>query len=348
MSQPNGRVLIVDDSAFMRIALRRIIESEDRLTVVGEARNGSEAVALAATLKPDVITMDVEMAGMDGLTATREILTAPGPHPSIIMVSSHTQQGAAATVEALLLGAVDFVSKSSELAQQDLGHVDTQLRVKLRFWADRPRPATSAPVAPPPVQVHTALPARADLVVVGASTGGPAILGRFLAATGRLSVPMVIAQHMPARYTASLAEILRDETKLDVVEGTNRMALLPGRVVFIPGGTDAVIAPGPSGYELRLTTCDASVHPNVDLLFSSAAVAARKPVAVILTGMGEDGTAGARKLHSRGLRVLVQSPETCVVDGMPGAAIAAGVATEILPVESIGQRLAGLARWTAG
>jgi two-component system chemotaxis response regulator CheB len=391
MTELHGRVLIVDDSAFMRIALRHIVDSEQGMSVVGEARSGTEAIALAAKLKPDIITMYIEMAGIDGLAAAREILAAPAPHPFIIMVSSHTRQGAATTIEALHIGAVDFVSKSSEIARQDLGHVDSELRTKLHFWARQPRralavatvspaaaspanaqpanaqPANARPAATPPVAAPPAVtvpfvtvlagrtpaersaaaPAvRMDLVVVGASTGGPAMLGKFLSAAGRLSVPMVIAQHMPARYTASLAELLRNETGLDVSEGTHHMALRPGNVVFIPGGADGVIAPGPSGYELRLTTSAANVHPSVDLLFSSAAVIARKPVAVILTGMGQDGTGGARRLRGRGLSVLVQSPETCVVDGMPGAAIAAGVATEVLTAGSIGQRLATLSTWT--
>ena len=336
------RVLIVDDSAFMRMALRGIIESESGICAVGEARNGAEAVSMAQALHPDIVTMDIEMAGMDGLTAVEAILAGPAPHPVIIMVSNHTQQGSAATVRALHLGAADWVSKSSTMTKQDLGQIDAQLRPKLRFWAAR---AAATPRAPaqtvsPAAGVPSKAMDKVDLIVVGASLGGPKVLGPLLAAAGPLRVPMIIAQHMPAGYTASLADILRVETGFNVMEGTHRMPLMPGDVAIIPGGTDGMVAPGGGGIELRLGRTEATVHPNVDVLFGSAAMVARHPVAVIMTGMGEDGTVGGRKLRARGTPLLVQDPVSCIVDGMPGAAIAAGLATEVLSVAAIGQRLA--------
>ncbi len=347
MSDLAGRVLVVDDSAFMRIALRRIIEAEPGMQVVGVASDGAEAVAMNRSLRPDIITMDIEMNGVNGLDAMRTIL-ALDHAPIVIVVSNVTQDGTAATAKALALGAADWVSKSSEIARQDLGQVDLQLRAKLRFWASQPRPppARSQPARPGCAVVRPAL-GRIDLIVVAASTGGPKVLGPFLAAAGRLSAPMVIAQHMPARYTSSLAELLRAELGLDVVEGAHKMPLRRGRVAILPGGIDGVVAPcAPGGgeeFELRLVTTDATVHPNADLLFSAAAVVARNPVAVILTGMGMDGTAGAAKIHGRGCPVLVQDPATCIVDGMPSAAIAAGVVTDTLGVEAIGFRLAAWA-----
>jgi len=350
-SAPRRRVLVVDDSTFMRIALRQIIEADGEMVVVGEARNGHEAVDLARTLKPDIVTMDVEMPELDGLSATEQILAGPPPTPILIMVSGHTQRGTEATIKALSLGAVDFVSKSSSFAEQDLGHVDSELSEKLRYWARRPPPppartqardsAIAAP-EPAPDEAPARSPpprGRVDLVVVGASTGGPQMLADFLRSAAPLGAPMVIAQHMPALFTASLATLLRAETGLDVREGEHRMQLTAGSVTIIPGGGDAIVASAQAGYELRLTAHEALVHPCVDLLFETAALVARHPVAVILTGMGSDGTRGAEQFQRRRLPVLVQRPETCVVGGMPGAAIEAGVATESLTAAEIGHKL---------
>src|SRR5437660_8796719 len=148
-----ARVLIVDDSTFMRMVLRRIVEANHELAVIGEARNGREAVELARQLKPDIITMDVEMPELDGLAATQQILAGPPPAPILIMVSGHTQHGTEATIKALSLGAVDFVSKSSSFAAEDFGHVDSELSQKLRYWAGRAVPRareTARPSAAPP------------------------------------------------------------------------------------------------------------------------------------------------------------------------------------------------------
>jgi two-component system chemotaxis response regulator CheB len=197
-------------------------------------------------------------------------------------------------------------------------------------------PTTGAPAAVEPR-------ACVDLVVVAVSTGGPQTLPLLLDPARPFGAPTVIAQHMPERFTASLASLLRAETGLRVVEGEHRMKLAPGDVIIAPGGRDAVVAAVPGGYELRLTTSDAAVHPCADLLFETAAMIGRQPVAVVLTGMGSDGARGAAAFRRRQLPVLVQDPKSSIVDGMPGAAIAAGAATEILSPQQIGERLA---RWT--
>lgn len=342
------RILVVDDSTFMRIALRRIIEGSCGMTVVGEARNGREAIELARELKPDIITMDVEMPELDGLGAMKQIVAERRPPPTIIMVSGHTQHGTDATIKALSLGAVDFVSKSSSFAAEDLGHVDNELKEKLRYWAQQPAPAAAprpaaAPATPDAAVAKPLTPAfprgQADLVVVASSTGGPQVLAPFLASAKPLGAPMVVAQHMPPKFTTSLADLLRNDIGLLVREGAHRMALTPGSVTIIPGGQDAVVARTPTGFELRLTIHDSLVHPCADLLFETAALVARHPVAVILTGMGNDGTKGAQHFNRRGLPVLVQEPRTCVVAGMPTAAIEAGFATEALAPAAIGQKL---------
>lgn len=349
------RVLVADDLGFMRIALRQIIETDGDMRVVAEARNGEEAVALARELRPDVVTMDVEMPVMDGIAATRRILREVTPKPIIIMVSSYTQAGAVATMKAMQAGAVDFVSKQSAFAKTDLGHIDSELRGKIRLWAER-RNRVAAGLSTDPRVGLSAVdggekaerlgrpaclpPGPVDLVAIAASTGGPSALGVLLQALGTIAPPVVVAQHMPQFFTACLAQSLGQDTGAAACEGEHRKPLLPGQVTILPGARDAVIAPrSGGGFELRLTQGKGTVHPSADLLFESAAMAARNPVAVILTGMGNDGTRGAGRFARRNLPVLVQRPDTCVVDGMPSAAIEAGVASESLSLDEIARRL---------
>lgn len=351
------RVLVADDLGFMRIALRQIVETDGDMRVVGEARNGEEALALARELHPDVVTMDIEMPVMDGIEATRRILEEVRPKPTIIMVSSHTQAGATATMKALQYGAADFVSKQSAFAKTDLGHIDAELRAKIRQLAPRraaPRAAvaqtvgTNADPSSAPLLAAPRAPCLptgpVDLVAIGVSTGGPGALAVLLRALGNVPVPVVVAQHMPDFFTACLAQSLTQDTGVTVREGENRVSVLPGQVTILPGGRDGVVAPRDGGFELRLTRTDSPVHPSADLLFESVAMVARHPVAVILTGMGNDGTRGAARFAHRNLPVLVQRPETCVVGGMPSAAIEAGVASEALTLEAIAGRLR---QWTS-
>lgn len=346
------RVLVVDDQRFMCIALRQIIEADRDIRVVGEARNGEEACALAQDLKPDVVTMDIEMPVMDGIAATRRILAELRPAPVIIMVSSHTQSGAAATVEALRLGAADFISKSSAFSPNDLGHLDSELRGKIRACAESRRRLPALPQVArriPDAVEDASAPSRdsavsTDLIAIAASTGGPATLAALLPAIGRLAAPIVVAQHMPEFFTACLAQSLAADTGLAVREGGDRQPLTANEVTLLPGGKDALVAPhAGGGFELRLTKGVGTVHPSADVLFESVAMSARRPVAVILTGMGDDGTRGAGRFVRRGLSVLAQRPESCVIGGMPAAAIEAGVASEVLSLDEIASRLRQLA-----
>ncbi|GEO79900.1 chemotaxis-specific protein-glutamate methyltransferase CheB [Pararhodospirillum oryzae] len=344
------RLMIVDDSGFMRLAVRKMVEGEKDIEVVGEARDGEAALSLLESVRPDVITMDVEMPNLDGLATTRAIMRRR-PLP-IIMLSSLTQKGAQTTVQALEAGAVDFISKSSSFVQLDIVGIDKELREKIRYWGRHPlarpapgQPATAraqaAPTASLPALRACRRPGEVDLVVVGVSTGGPRMLPAFLKACGRLACPMVVAQHMPPQYTASLAMHLRQDTGLEVSEGSEGTVLAPGTVTVLPGGQDGGLTPGlGSTWVLTLRVlASASIHPSVDHLFETALGVAKTPVAVVLTGMGRDGTQGAGAFARRALPVVVQEPGECVVAGMPFSVLEAGHASHVFPVARLGATL---------
>jgi two-component system chemotaxis response regulator CheB len=339
------RVLVVDDSGFMRLALRRIIEAEGDLRVVGDAPDGEAAIEQVAKLRPDVVAMDVEMPKLDGLEATRRIMALPDP-PAIVMVSHHTREGSATALAALDRGAVDYVCKDTDLGGVDLGMLDREIRARLRHWAAQRATVRPAARGAAPVRVIKAA-GGCDLVVVGASTGGPDALAAFLSAAGRLPVPCVVAQHMPAELAPDLAQHLARLSGVPVGVGRGSQPLLSGEVTVLPGGTDGHVlrrAGSEGGLMLRLASGDAPVHPSVDLLFRSAALSARRALGVVLTGMGRDGEAGARAMAERGMPVMAQTPASCVVAGMPGAVIAAALAVETHDPAGLGRRVAALAR----
>ncbi|MBK1662630.1 chemotaxis protein CheB [Paracraurococcus ruber] len=332
------RVLLVDDSSFMRLALRRLIEAEGDMQVVGEAAEGQAAIAACERLRPDVVAMDLEMPGMDGLEATARIVRMPDP-PAVVMVSQHTRTGSEAALAALDRGAVDTVWKDRTLGGVDFARLEEPLRTKLRHWAGQrqrqappgDRPGKGAPPGP------------ADLVVIGASTGGPDAVAALLAAAGRLGAPVVVAQHMPPELGPDYAAHLGRRLGRPVLLAEPRQTLPDGAVTVLPGGLDGhVLRAAGGGFALRLTPGRGVVSPSVDLLLQSAAIAAHRAIGVVLTGMGRDGAAGAAMLVERGMPVLVQSPESCVVAGMPGAVIAARHATATGTPAELGRRLAGM------
>jgi two-component system, chemotaxis family, protein-glutamate methylesterase/glutaminase len=332
MAQPI-RVLVVDDSSFMRTALKRRIEQDARFKVIDTAQNGREGVDKALALKPDVVTLDVEMPVMNGLEALKAIV-AQSTIP-VIMVSAVTEAGAKTTIDALTIGAVDFIpkSKGAELIHEKL-LAAVNAGLSRRIMATR----RTAPVPPPrPARAITRVPAK--IVVIGSSTGGPQALQEVLRALpANLPVPVLVAQHMPPQFTLALAKRLNDICPLRVVEAADGMPLSNGTVHI-----------GPGGQHLRLTNTHVKVDPDrgeslykpsVDVLTESAvAVFGKQVLGVMLTGMGNDGAKEFIRLHKSGGYTLVQDQASCAVYGMPRAVADAGAADEILSLEQIGPRI---------
>ncbi|MEG3639619.1 chemotaxis-specific protein-glutamate methyltransferase CheB [Magnetococcus sp. PR-3] len=361
-------ILIVDDSRMMRTILRQLIEVDNStLQVAGEAANGEEALEQVRALKPDVITMDVEMPTMDGITAVRHILEEHGESaPPIIMVSSHTSESAHATVQALRAGAVDFVSKKSNVAALDMSRIDNELIPKLQAWAKRHReqpsrqivqqrsvgqPVTTIPADPQQLLEHEQQgqhqpKANLQCILIGSSTGGPAALPVLLKEMGRPRVPVIIAQHMPATFTNSFAENLSFDLDYPVEEATFNTPLDPQTVYILPGGQDAILArtADRAGFQLRPKQHAGNYHPAANLLFRSSTLVSSSAIGVVLTGMGDDGAEGLADMARRGFPTVVQTPHTAVISGMPDSAIAKSPGSWILDVAHIGRHLA---KWMA-
>jgi two-component system, chemotaxis family, protein-glutamate methylesterase/glutaminase len=363
------RVLVVDDSSFMRGALVRMISKNPRFTVIDTAADGKEGVEKAKALKPDVMTMDVEMPVMNGLEALAEIMkTTKTP---VIMISTLTEQGAQTTIKALELGAVDFVPKAFGDKERNIFRGADELYEKLFAAAgvDAGGAGPSAPMAAPSVSapklsadaLSLGMPARpatpmaapaplasnlrianARLVVIGSSTGGPKALQVLLEKLpANFPLPVVIAQHMPPQFTLALANRLNETCPIKVVEMKNNDVLQAGTVYISPGGLHA---------RVNANTCkvaedkgESLYKPSVDVLAESVGqVYGRNVIAVMLTGMGSDGMREFVKLKELGAHVIAQNQESCVVYGMPKAVVEAGGASEVLPLQGIGERLCHL------
>lgn len=334
------RVLIADDSALMRQIIRRILESDSEIQVIDTARDGQEALEKIERWQPDVVTMDVEMPGMDGLSALGLVMER-SPRP-VVMVSSLTAAGTEATIRALALGAVDFVTKPSGLGGAGFTAIADQLIEKIKHAA-RARvrrvvaPRLSPP--PPPCDPPRALSAR-RLLVVGSSTGGPRALAELFAnLPADLDCAVLVVQHLPAGFTRSLAERLDHTSRLTVAEAQDRDLLVTGRALVAPGDYHLVVA------ERRVRLDQAprrhGVRPSVDTTLETAARHFGPAVcAVVLTGMGCDGTEGARAVKEAGGVVLAEAESSCVVYGMPRSIVEAGLADEIAPIERMAEVVA--------
>ncbi|EYF00350.1 protein-glutamate methylesterase/protein-glutamine glutaminase [Chondromyces apiculatus] len=352
------RALVVDDSAYNRRNIAEILGGSDEIEVVGKAGDGDEALRQVAQLKPDVITLDLEMPRMDGFTFLR-ILMARQPTP-VIVVSSYAQKEN--VFKALELGAVDFVAKPDRQFSPDATIRKEIIQKVLLVRYLKPRaPALPRAVSAPPGQqpqrpiteTRVGLPLR-HLVAIGSSTGGPtALLEIFNRIPERFPGAIVIAQHMPDKFTRTFAERLDRRGGVRVVEAQDNDQVISRKAYVCPGRMcmDVVVTPG-SGNALQgdvrvkvgpPVSGDRYV-PSADRLFRSVAqVAGTRAVGVILTGMGDDGVIGARAIRAAGGTVVAESEETAVVYGMPGAAVRAGVVNESLPLSAIGDFIALLA-----
>ncbi len=366
-SQPKKfRVLVVEDSTFMRRVLETIFNSDDQLQVVGHATDGREAIAMAESLKPDVITMDLNMPHMDGLQATAHIMTT-NPRP-IVVVSSETREGADKTLKALELGAIEFVTKPSAGIDLDMQSAKEELIRKVRMAAKvrvvrtASRMVTavqgtgSGPTAAVQrVQLAPSMPIipaelRFPVVVLAASTGGPATVMRMAPGFTRdFPAAVFLVQHMPAAFTTQYALQLAEFTGVRVKEAEASESVQPGTLYICPGGQHLKVTPT-GRIQLDGTTGRIEGYlPNIDVTMESiAAYAGAMSIAVVLTGMGSDGARGARAIKAAGGLVLAQDEATSVIFGMPAEAIKAGVVDQVLGIDdiypAIEKRVLGLTR----
>lgn len=342
------RVLVVDDSAFMRRVIGDILCEDPGIDVVGRARNGNDAIRLLQSLEPDVITLDMEMPDKNGLEVLREVMKIR-PTP-VLMVSSLTKEGADVTMQALDAGAVDFVTKPSGTISLDMEKVGAELRQKVSAagrvavrrlgGASFVRSAPPAPVQPVAPAGKKELRKRVEMVVIAASTGGPMALQDLLPSfSAAFPVPVLIVQHMPPGFTASFAQRLDERSRIRVVEGSDGLPVRKGIAVIAPGGYHLTVERKGAELVCKLSETPPvrSVRPSADVLFTSVAeIVGGNVLALVLTGMGKDGMDGARVLRSKGAYVIAESKETCVVNGMPGSVVDAGLADDVLPLFEIG------------
>ena len=348
-SQPL-KCLVVDDSTLYRKIVRDILNSFPDVEVVGISSDGDLALDKIETLKPDLVTLDLEMPRLDGIGVLRE-MSARGLSPATIMVSAFTARGAKTTTTALQLGAFDFILKpTTNSMEESIQHLRRDLLPKVNACRARmtsqtgrtTRPAsvrTRQPPARPTPRVRRGIPLRPDIVAIGVSTGGPKSLTEVLPKLpANFPVPIVLVQHMPPMFTKSLAEDLDTRCALHVMEATNGQPLRKGEILIAPGGKHMKVVKLPTGPVVQITD-EAPVRnckPSVDYLFNSVAkVYGARSLGVVLTGMGDDGTEGARALKQVGASIIAQDEASCVVYGMPKSIVTNGLADTITPLNKI-------------
>jgi two-component system, chemotaxis family, protein-glutamate methylesterase/glutaminase len=347
------RVLIVDDSSFMRMAIRSILNRDPEIEIVGTAINGAEGVAKALALKPDLITMDVEMPVMDGISALKEIMSTQPTR--VIMVSTLTKEGATATFDALESGAVDYVSKSTADSGVEHNHFREELLLKIKTATATSFARKNAAVSPctrkQSIETcrHRPLSMKSEFVGIGASTGGPVAIQEVLSrlpATFNQAIIVVI--HMPKAFTGPFSERLNNKCALPVKEAADGDLLLPGHVLVAPGGRHMTLQRKGGGIVVQTVPVENFPKyvyvPSIDLMMTSLSDACKGPmVGVILTGMGNDGLSGMRHIKEKGGMTLVQDKATSTIYGMPKACVEAGIADAVLPLDQIGAELGRIA-----
>lgn len=355
MVQP-VRVLVVDDSRFFQRRIIELLESDARLKVIDTAADGQEAVKKALEQCPDVVTMDIEMPVMDGITAVRRIMSRR-PMP-ILMFSSLTHEGAKATLDALEAGAMDFLPKSFEDIAKNRDEVRRLLCRRVHFLGlrslQREQPAVATAGAPsmpasrgrtPVIGADRAVrPSNLEVVAIGASTGGPVALQKVLTELpGHFRWPVLLIQHMPSTFTGAFAERLNQQCRISIKEAVDGDVLKPGLALLAPGGKQMILESSRGLVRVRVTESEPSQHyrPSVDVTFSSvASVYPGRSLGVVLTGMGADGREGARLIKQGGASIWTQDEASSVIYGMPAAVAEAGLADCILPLSQIGSALA--------
>ncbi len=338
---------MVDDSAFMRKAISTMLEKDPEIKVIDTAKNGQECIEKVKKLDPDVITLDIEMPVMDGLTALKHIMME-NPKP-VIMVSSLTTEGAEATFKALELGAMDYIPKQLSKVSLEIVKIEKELIQKVKAVAKKKvkpkffkKLEKEKPKKEEIVEVVKKLERRAvkhDIVGIGVSTGGPPTLQYILSNLPKdFPAAILIAQHMPAAFTPSFAKRLNELSPLEVKEAESFDKIKEGHVFIAPGGKHLKIKQKGGWIEVIVSEepKDAIYKPSASILLESIAKeVGRRGLGVILTGMGSDGLEGAKLLKEKGGRVIAQSKETCVVYGMPKAVVEAGIADEIVDLQEM-------------
>jgi two-component system chemotaxis response regulator CheB len=354
------RMLVVDDSAFMRKALTMMLESDPGIKVIGTARDGQEGIEKVRLLKPDLVTLDIEMPRMDGLTALREIMDKT-PVP-VMMVSSISTEGAQATLDALELGAVDFIPKQMSYVSLDIVKIQAELIAKIKNIARRRHhlmarfrqrrfarigqgQTSAAPQATSTmVSYHPGKPVRkhshnVSIIAIGTSTGGPPALQAVVPRLPRnLPVGVIVAQHMPPAFTKSLAERLDGMSQVTVREAADGDKIEPGLVLVAPGGRHLTVRKrGAVSYAVVSDQpSDTLYKPCVDVMMNSVAKEhGRSSLGVIMTGMGNNGVVGIRSVKQQGGVVIAQDEASCIVYGMPRAIIEAKLADHVTSLDDI-------------
>lgn len=347
---PPVRVLIVDDSGFFRRRLSEIIALDPRLEVVAMASNGLEAVAQVKLLKPDVISMDIEMPVMDGISAVRKIM-AQQPTP-ILMLSTWTTEGAKSTLEALDAGAVDYLPKRFDDISDDTNIAHQQLCQRLYDLATKSHTTNLAATKASSILHNARQPNRTTtneqirLVAIGTSTGGPVALQVILSLLPPdFPHPILLIQHMPAAFTPSFAQRLDVQCKITIKQAIDGEKLLPSTAYLAPGGMQMLIkgTKRNSSIEIRAAKSDQTYKPSIDLTLESLIpICPAETLVIILTGMGADGREACKKLRPLGATIWAQDQQSSTIYGMPMAIAKAGLADKILSLNDIGQHLAEL------